>query len=438
MVRYNEITSIYRPSHSSTGSHIIERKESIERKRMWMDKAVTCSIIFAQVMASVPFIAASAEPSPRRHLVDLEDLYRIREPDFSYGKLRMDLEYHVNDLMEDSSIAYRLFDGHACEVGANDITFGQQYLLSRLRPDLKPVGNGTDTRIMKVSVGLDPFSIQDSPVHHRLPEYETVKFCVRFSVYNMDANNDGSMEVNFIETPVQLDVHFIDNEMVSIFHSDTELVIDLAQTNQAVEAYICDKDFNVIEVDEQNPGESVTIRICIVPVDKVMEEGAYLKSIDELYFYRDGIMQEALVSGTLEMAATGVKFVDCDPGDELCVFEVTLQSDFFLNVTSTSTINGTGVAHLQIGEDDSFVNNTNATVLPGNNTRHLIASSVIDDSSKRRRRLIVVSTKFSFELAVVPKMKAPVVPFRPSGADSLSSIVSALMTVVLTLKLLYR
>jgi len=256
----------------------------------------------------------------------------------------------------------------------------------------------------------------------------------------MDANDDGSMEVNFIETPVQLDVHFIDNEMVSIFHSDTELVIDLAESNQAVEAYVCDKDANVVEVDPENTANGVTIRVCIVPVEKVMDEGAYLKSIDELYFYRDGILQEAVVSGTLESKATGVTFVDCPPGAELCVFEITLESEFFLNITSTSTINGTGVAHLQIGEDDTFVNGTNATVPADNSTRQLTALTSMGYSPKKRRRLIVVSTKFSFELAVVPKMNDPEVSYKPkSGACALSSrIVTAIATVALTWKLLSR
>jgi len=255
----------------------------------------------------------------------------------------------------------------------------------------------------------------------------------------MDTHDATSIEVNFIETPVQLNVHFIDNEMVSIIHSDIELVIDLANTNQALEAYICDKDANVVEIDPEKTAQGVTIRVCVVPVDKVTDEGAYLKSVDQLSFYRDSVMQEADLSGTLESKATDVTFIDCPPGAQLCVFEITLESEFFLNISSTSTINGTGVAHLQIGEDGTLVNSTNTTNPPGNSTRQLTAMSGMNDSPKERRRLMVLSTNFSFELAVVPKMKDPEVSYQPkSGANALSSIVTSLVTVVLTWKLVCR
>jgi hypothetical protein len=249
--------------------------------------------------------------------------------------------------MGDNFIEYRIYDGHLCEQGNNEIT-ENDYLLSRLRPDLKPVGGGGGFRTMKVTLNVDPVTIAASPIYEDLITSANLYFCVRFSVYNMDFLDPQALEVNFLESPVLLTIDLVDGFEVVAEVTDADHVLNLAYDDSAVEAYICDSEENLIEGDVKNQGESV--RVCVVPNAETLAEGAYLRYIDEFTFRRDDHEQVAIAPGNEGAPASELTVVSCEAGSALCAFETLLGAEFFSG--GIGIVQGSGTAFLQFGEGE--------------------------------------------------------------------------------------
>jgi hypothetical protein len=279
--------------------------------------------------------------------LNLKDRFNIEIPIFNYESLQFELEYVVSDMMGDTFVAYRVFDGHLCQEGNNDIT-ENDYLLSRLRPDLKPVGDGDGFRTMKVTLNVDPVTIASSPIYEDSITSANVYFCVRFSVYNMDFLDPNALEVNFLETPVQLTIDLVDGFAIVAEVTNSALVLELAYEDSAVEAYICDSEANVLEGDVKSQGESV--RVCVVPNEETLAEGALLRYIEEFTFTREEHEQVAILPGTEGAPATELTVVSCEAGSVLCAFETLLGAEFFYG--GVGIVHGTGTAFLQFGEGE--------------------------------------------------------------------------------------
>ena len=276
--------------------------------------------------------------------VDLKTRFHIDEPVFHYEKNKFELSYGVSDIMADAFVEYRVYDGHECKEGSNEIT-ENDYLISKLRPDLKPVGDGSGNRTMKVTLDLDPFTIATSPIFEDFGTYADVNFCVRFMVYNMDYLDPSALEVNFLESPVYLKVNLADGFDIEFSTSNAELVLNLAYDDSAVEAYLCDQESNIVEGDMRSQGE--TIRVCVIPTAETLAQGAYLRYIDQFTFVRDEFEQLAIESGTQGAAASELTVVSCEAGSTLCAFETLLSSEFFDD--GIGIVTGSGIAFLQFG-----------------------------------------------------------------------------------------
>lgn len=356
--------------------------------------------------------------------VGLKERYAIERPIFQYQDLQFDLEYSINDVIGDTLTEYKVFDGHECSLGNNDITSitttGNQtaYLVSRLRPDLNPGGNGTGTRSMKVSLTLDPHEIRSSPLYFDYKSYGIVNFCVRFSVYNMDILDPEALEVNFIETPIALTIELLDDFVVDIGQfSNAELVVELAYQDSAVEAYICDSDANVIQSHVQSQGESV--RVCVVPTQQSLQAGALLSHIEEFTFARGDLLQIAIAPETMGEPADSLTVVSCEAGSELCAFETFLGEQFFQG--DVGVIVGTGSAYLQLGETEEG----EEVVAEGGGGGEGATRRLVEVVSEKRRTLQSASellaarpTGFAFEIVTLPGTWESG-GSRPSGCDSI-------------------
>ena len=51
-----------------------------------------------------------------RNLIGLEERFSIERPIFQYQDLQFDLEYVVNDILGDTFVDYKVFDGHDWDV----------------------------------------------------------------------------------------------------------------------------------------------------------------------------------------------------------------------------------------------------------------------------------------------------------------------------------
>jgi hypothetical protein len=322
----------------------------------------------------------------------LQERFRIERPLFNYDTLQFDLEYVVSDFMGDNFVEYQVYENLLC--GRNDETTinntfvnstvitDNDYLLSRLRPDLSSVGDGDGNRTMKVTLNIDQEMISTSPIFEDFETYATVSFCVRLGVYNMDTLSPDALEVNFLETPVLLTILLVDTFEIDVGQlSNQDLVVEMAYEDSAVIGYICDSESNTVEGDVGSQGES--IRICVTPTDQTLSEGAFLRYLDEFTFRRGEHFQVAIEAGTGGSPASQLTVISCTPGSLICAFETLLGAEFFEG--GIGVVYGEGTAFLQFGEGE------------GETRRLQVTADVGNDQLLAER-----PTAFKFEIVALP------------------------------------
>jgi hypothetical protein len=200
----------------------------------------------------------------------------------------------------------------------------------------------TDLRDMEVTVTIDPDTIVNTPLYEDFGAYAHVYFCVYFHV-----REQTGVIANWVETPVLLVIDLIADvatiEGGSL--SNMELVLQMAVQDSAVEAYLCDSDGNV--ASEGNTTQGTALQICVTPTAETMEQGAFIREIEEFYFSRDDNIHYAILAGDADTSELTVLM--CPVGTELCSFETLLPSEFF---SDPGIIHGEGVAYLQFGNGE--------------------------------------------------------------------------------------
>mmetsp|Transcript_61547 Transcript_61547/g.150663 ORF Transcript_61547/g.150663 Transcript_61547/m.150663 type:complete len:519 (+) Transcript_61547:352-1908(+) len=302
----------------------------------------------------------------------LEERYNMSGPVFTYDNYSFTFDFTVSDYIEDGAADYWLYDGHNCRdggLGADEMaanynnTTGNETVVvqgdvditndvtsplnSRLRTDLTPVGDGTGTRTMKVTIDLDGTKLQNSTVYQVGNTSGFVEFCVRFGVFNQPKTFEDAEEVNFIEVPVRLTVGLTDEFETQIDINDADLVVQLAYEDNAVEAYLCDKEQNIVSFGSAAQGEE--LRVCITPSKESLSQNAYIRQIEEFTFTRDSYTQVSISPSTGGAPADELTVVSCVSGATVCAFETLLSADFFRD--GAGVVYGSGLAYLQIGDD---------------------------------------------------------------------------------------
>ncbi|OEU20087.1 hypothetical protein FRACYDRAFT_268171, partial [Fragilariopsis cylindrus CCMP1102] len=240
------------------------------------------------------------------------------------------MDFVVSDYMDDSMVGYTLYDGLNCKESDNDITVNSGYLFSWLRTDLTPVGDGSGERIMKVNAVLDPTQLASSGIYTANEDGSraTVDFCVRFSVYNVDKGNPNSMEVNYLENPITLDINLAGGITLDVELSRSDFVVQQVYQDIAVEAYMCDVEDNILTVEEgsQTRNQGQTVRICISPYSQTSIDGATIRSFEDFTFFRGDAEQVAILPDTGGVAADALTIISCIPGSSVCAFETLLSA----------------------------------------------------------------------------------------------------------------
>ena len=117
---------------------------------------------------------------------------------------------------------------------------------------------------------------------------------------------------------------------------------------QAV-AFECDSRNRPLESDALErlriPGGQ--IRVCVMPDEKAIERGVYIRAIASFFLKQNDIVQFA-VEPTGKQAADGNSLLVCYPGQPLCVFKTVMSDKFF---DSWDPVIGTGEIYLQFGTE---------------------------------------------------------------------------------------
>lgn len=279
----------------------------------------------------------------------LEKRFSINGPEYKYEDLQFSMDFEISDFVQDSMIEYSLYDGMACKDGGdNDITENSGYLLSRIRTDQTPPGDGNGVRKIKIQSELNSKLIKASPIYQEDEDGNvTVEYCMRFGVYNTDKTNAFAMETNFLEIPVKLVIDLNAGFEVDAAVSNADGVLVESEQGVAVEAYICDDDENIVPIVGFEQGQ--TVRVCVSPTPSNLAAGALMRQIESFTFRRLSpllVEQPAISPQTGGDAADDLTIVWCQPGSTVCAFETLLYADFFVE---EGQVLGAGTAFLQLG-----------------------------------------------------------------------------------------
>ena len=263
----------------------------------------------------------------------LQTRYNIGGPQFEYDQNKFTMTFEVSNFVQDNMIGYTLYDGLNCKDGGdNDITENSGYLLSRIRTDLRPLGDGRDFRTIKIQSEVVPADITSSPIYKEDVDGNVViEYCVRFGVYNTDKTGEFAMETNYIESPIKLVIDMNAGFQVDANLSNSDVVLNEAAQNVAVEAYICDNDENIVPLVGKEQGQ--TVRVCVSPTPTNLASGALMRQLESFKFRRLSpvlVEQDAIEPQTEGVSANQFTIVSCRPGSTVCAFETLLGADFFM------------------------------------------------------------------------------------------------------------
>ena len=272
----------------------------------------------------------------------LKKRFEIVGPEYVYDNWEFSLDFEVSDFMTDNMIGYSLYDGFNCKngdamnSGDNDITNNDGYLLSRFRSDNVPEGDGSGTRMIKIQSEVVPSKLVNSGIYREGGEAENgdgiVEYCVRFSNYNMDKDDPQAQEVNFLETTVKVLIRFTGDFGVTPYVDPGDIEEKEAIEGVALEAYLCDREENIVPVAEFNQGQ--TVRVCVTPTAEVLAKGFRMRQIEDFVYRRElpiSTRQQAINAGTGGEPADQLTVVSCRPGSVVCAFETLLFADFFVS-----------------------------------------------------------------------------------------------------------
>ena len=257
----------------------------------------------------------------------LQQRFAIGGPDYSYDNMQFTMNFEVSDFMQDSMIEYSLYDGKNCKDGGdNDITENDGYLLSRIRTDNTPIGDGSGIRSIRVESEIVGSKLVNSGIYTANDDENTgvVEYCLRFGVYT------AGMEINYLEVPIALTISFDGRFSVQAAVQPVDLVLASASQGAAVDAYICDRDDNLVPIMPTEQGQ--TVRVCVSPTAENIARGTLMRQLEQFTFYRDlpvSIKQASIEPGTGGVPVDPLTLVSCRSGSTVCAFETLLQADFF-------------------------------------------------------------------------------------------------------------
>jgi len=366
--------------------------------------------------------------------VGLGEKFDLSGPVFEYDSLRkINMDFTVSDVVEDSMVGYTLYDGFNCKStdgGDNDITENSGYLLSRLRTDLTPVGDGSGKRTMKVNVSIDPTMLVDSGIYNdKGNNRASVEFCLRMSVYNTDKDSPNAQEVNFLENLVILDINLSGDITLDVDVAGADRVVQQAYEDIAAEAYLCDSNENIMMVEEgQKRSQGQTVRICVGPNLDAISNGAFIKAIEDFTFYRGDTEQVAVEKNTGGVAANTLTVVSCQSGSIVCAFETLLNADFFSG--GAGVVSGSGSAFLKLRDNDE---EQGSVVRTRTRTRARKLQAGEDAITKSADELLAErATKYQIKITLIPVERIDLKDQVPvSGGASATQVLAAITTALL-------
>jgi hypothetical protein len=303
-------------------------------------------------------LAALAAVSPfARSESTLEEKWAIgKNPTFTYDSLDFTLTFAITDFILAGQAKYTMYTKKCKEGGT---VLGKSSGLTGQALDdtnnLKRVETVTMDQQATISISVDPATITSNAAVYSESDKPgavtaTVEFCVRFGLWT----DDSTAEVNFLETVITLDVDLSEGfKIASITVQPKDKLVRTAAQAYLVEGYVC--------TDEETKGDlsairnqGAQIRVCVRPDEEARNDGIYMRRIDSFEWKRDSpapITQAAVVNG--KPASNTLTDLFCTSGELVCNFVSILFASFY---ATPGAVTGSGVASLQFGGDNTYIN----------------------------------------------------------------------------------
>lgn len=312
---------------------------------------------FAVSFAALALLA----PSAFAQTSTLEEKWAINdEPTFTYDSLDFTLTFAITDFIVAGQADHEIYtegcreEGDLVAAGAGIIDTG----MTDTTNTVSNTGVVNQNQQVTLQMSVDPTTIRTNP---DLYSEDTtigdvsarIRFCVRFFL-NTGTGVSPSIEVNFLEAIITLDVDLSDGFQISnVAVEPRDKLVRTAAQAYLVEGYLCGTDRNALAAADlaavRNQG--ALIRVCVRPDADARSDGVYMRAIDEFTWNRDTISQEAVVNRL--PASNSLTALFCTAGEMVCYFETILFAAFY---TTVGTVSGNGVGSMQFGGNGDTIN----------------------------------------------------------------------------------
>jgi hypothetical protein len=289
----------------------------------------------AHKYSSFSFQKCTAGEVAPRDLQSLAQKWNIDNPIFNHDSISFDMDYLVSDFVLDTMADYSIWD-FGCEEGGYPLSNDIIDVVKSTQPGFVQNTAGTGNRMIELDLKLvsdeivkEPRIFKDFLINGKATA--TVEFCVRFKL----TTPGGGVEVNFLESLVILYVDLTDGFSIdNIIVSPKIIAEKTANQGYEVDAFFCDLEGNPLSEEEANAPRlpATELRICVVPTQKALDEGVFMRAIEFFYYFRidergNTIIQDAIVNRMA--AANGLTAgLNCDAGI-YCEFSSLIKADFY-------------------------------------------------------------------------------------------------------------
>ena len=324
------------------------RSERRNQHRHTMMKLATVILFGAAVSGSV----FAEESRQLQTTATLAEKWNITNPTFDYAGLSFDLDYGISDWIMQGMVSHGIYDEN-CKEGNYAIPSTILSATQSALPNTR--GNGLGRLTQQLTIAVNPATITtDANIYEETvvngQQFAVINFCVRL---NLSTGGDSSIEVNFHETLVTLNVDLTDGFTIADVNvAPREKLVKTANQAYEVEGYQCDRNYAELSAAAKatTRNQGAIIRVCVRPTLEGRTDGIYMREIQSFAFsrtYVDGrpaVNQDAIV-GSLA-ADNGLTDLFCENGWEVCMFETILFAAFYRD---TGVVAGSGIASMQFG-----------------------------------------------------------------------------------------
>ena len=232
-------------------------------------------------LAAASTALAADENSRTLQTATLAEKWNITDPQFDYDSLSFDLDYGISDWIMEGMVTHSIWDENCKEGGYSidsNILASSQSSLPNTR------GNGLGRRVQQVTVTVNPETItSDANIYEETvvngEQFAIVTFCVRF---NLSTGGDSSIEVNFHETLITLNVDLTDGFAIDdVDVAPRDRLVTTANQAYEVEGYQCDRNYVELTPAARavTRNQGAIIRVCVRPTLEGREDGIYMREI---------------------------------------------------------------------------------------------------------------------------------------------------------------